>query len=46
MVRERGEDEHVRASGVEVLGDLGQLLGHRVEDAVELGVYGCGVGLA
>ena len=45
LVREPGEREDVRAGGVEVFGDAEQLLGYGVEDAVELGVHGGGVGL-
>ena len=38
------ERQHVSAGAVEMLGDLGQLLG-RVQNAVELGVHGGSVGL-
>ena len=45
LLREAGEREDVRAGGVEVLGDRGQLLGEGVDEPVELGVHGVGVGL-
>jgi hypothetical protein len=43
--RERGEREDVGAGVVEVFGDRRKLVGQRVEDAVELGGDGVGVGL-
>jgi hypothetical protein len=45
LLRKAGEREHVGAGGVEVLGDLGELLGQGVEDLVELGVHARRVGL-
>jgi hypothetical protein len=45
LLRERGEREHVGAGALEVLGDLGQFVGQRVQHAVELGVHRAGVGL-
>ena len=45
LLRDSGEGEDVCAGFVEVVVDLGQLVGHGVEKLVELGVYGLGVGL-
>jgi hypothetical protein len=42
---EAGEGQHVGAGVVQVLGDGGEFLGQGVQDAVELGVDGLGVGL-
>ena len=42
---EGGEGEQVRAGGLEVLSDRGELLGQGVDDPVELGVHRLGVGL-
>jgi hypothetical protein len=41
----RGEGQDVRAGLFEVLGDGGELLVQGVDDPVELGVHGLGVGL-
>src|SRR3954470_10329379 len=45
LLREAREGQHVGAGGLEVLGHAGQLVGQAVQDAVELGVHGGGVGL-
>lgn len=45
LAAEGGEREHVGASGVEVVGHIGELVGQGVEDSVVLGVHGLGVGL-
>ena len=45
LLRERGERQQVRPGAVEVLGHPRELLAQRVEDPVELGVHGRGVGL-
>jgi hypothetical protein len=45
LFREAAEGEHVGAGGVEVLGDGGQLLSDGVEQFVELGGHGRGIGL-
>jgi hypothetical protein len=44
-LREGGEGEDVGAGGVEVFGHGRELVGQRVEDAVELGMDRLGVGL-
>jgi hypothetical protein len=45
LLEEGGEGEHVGPGGLQVLGDLGQLVGQRIQDAVELRVHGVGVRL-
>src|SRR4051812_42258886 len=45
LLGEGGEGQHVGAGGLEVLGDLRQFVGQGVQDPVELGVHGGGVGL-
>src|SRR3954454_4523660 len=45
LLGEGGEGQHVGAGGLQVLGDSRQLVGQGVEDPIELGVHGGGVGL-
>ena len=45
VLGEAGEREDVGAGGVEVVGDGGELVGDVVQEPVELGVDGVGVGL-
>ena len=45
LLREGGEGEDVRADFLEVLGDRRELLVQGIDDSVELGVHGLGVGL-
>ena len=45
LLGERGERQDVGAGVLEVLGDGGELLVQGVDDPVELGVHGVGVGL-
>jgi hypothetical protein len=42
---EAGECQEVGPGGIQMLGDCGQFVDQGVEDAVELGMHGVGVGL-
>src|SRR5690606_29535592 len=45
VLGEAGEGQDVGPGDIQVLGDRGELAGDVVQQPVELGVHGCGVGL-